>query len=169
MKLLFIALLMCSLTSYAQYNVGTEHKTAVRWKIDRNKWITGSLVFLAGASKGFNETLIFHYDQFQQRFPRADPQWFNPQQSWTNKYKNGIAANGAKFPLSTSVLVATTDQYHLDNFINKTAWMSTIMIKMSEGKKPFKYHLLDLLYYTACHQLGFALTYYPYRKDKTVH
>ena len=47
--------------------------------------------------------------------------------------------------------------------------MSTIMIKMSEGKKPFKYHLLDLLYYTACHQLGFALTYYPYRKDKTVH
>jgi hypothetical protein len=169
MKLLFVALLLPGLVSNAQYNIGAERKPDTHWKLDKNKLITGGLVFLAGASKGFNETLIFHYDQFQQRFPGADSNWFNPQRSWTNKYKDGDPTRGARFPLSTSILVMTTDQYHLDNFINRSAWLSTIMIKMSEGKKSFKYHLLDLLYYTACHQLGFALTYYPYRKDKPVH
>jgi len=169
MKLLFIALLMLSMASHAQYNIGAEHEVSTRWKLDKNKWITGSLVFLAGASKGFNETLLFHYDQFHQRFPNIHARWFNPQESWKNKYKNGDPAAGAKFPLSTTVLVATTDQYHLNNFINKTAWISTIMITMGEGRKPLKYHLLDLLYYTACNQLGFALTYYPYRKDKPAH
>ncbi|MFI5186817.1 MAG: hypothetical protein ACHQF0_08840 [Chitinophagales bacterium] len=169
MKLLLIGLLLFSLVSHAQYNVGAEHTVNERWKLDKNKWITGGLVFLAGASKGFNETLIFHFDEFLQRFPRADPQWFDPQQSWTNKYKDGDPTHGARFPLSTSVLVMTTDQYHLDNFINKSAWVSAIMIKMGEGKKSFKYRLFDLLYYTACHQLGFALTYYPYRRDKPIH
>jgi len=169
MKLLLIVLLIFSISSRAQYNIGAESRTYERWKLDKNKWITGSMVFLAGASKGFNETLLFHYDQFHQRFPRLNSEWFNPQVSWKNKYKNGDPSSGAKFPLSTTMLVATTDQYHLNNFINKTAWISTIMITMGEERKSFKYHLLDLLYYTACHQLGFALMYYPYLKNKPVH
>ena len=164
MKMLFIALLMCSLASHAQYNIGIEPKTISHWKMDKNKIITGSLVFMAGASKGFNETLLFHWDAFHQKFPKANPNWYNPQLSWKNKYKDGEPANGPKFPLSTTMLVATTDQYHLNNFINKTAWISTIMIKMGEGKKPFKHYLFDLLYYTACHQMGFALTYYSFAK-----
>jgi len=101
---------------------------------------------------------------FHQKFPHANPNWYNPQVSWKNKYKNGDPAQGAKFPLSTTMLVATTDQYHLNNFINKTAWISTIMIKMSEPRKSFKHYFLDLLYYTACHQAGFALTYYSFTK-----
>ena len=59
-----------------------------------------------------------------------------------------------------------TDQYHLNNFINKLAWGSAIVIKIGEGKKPFKQYLLDLLYYTLCHQAGFAATYYPFSKYK---
>ena len=169
MRLFFIGLLFPGLASNAQFKSEASHPSATRWKIDKNKWITGGLVFMAGASKGFNETLIFHYDQFQQRFPRANPEWFNPQDSWKNKYKNGDPSQGAKYPLSTTVLVMTTDQYHLDNFINKTAWTSAILIKLGEEKKSFKNYLFDLLYYTACHQLGFALTYYPFMKDKPVH
>jgi len=59
-----------------------------------------------------------------------------------------------------------TDQYHLNNFINKMAWASALVIKISDGKKPFKHYLLDLLFYTACHQAGFALTYYPFKDYK---
>src|SRR6185295_2218670 len=169
MKMLFIALLMCSLVSRAQYNIGVEPKKISHWRMDGNKAITGSLVFLAGASKGFNETLMFHWDAFHQKFPKANPVWYNPQVSWKNKYKDGDPANGAKFPLSTTMLVATTDQYHFNNFINKTAWMSTIMIKMSEPRKSFKHYFLDMLYYTACHQMGFALTYYSFTKTQRTH
>ena len=170
MKMLFLALLMCSLVSRAQYyNIGIEPKKISHWKMDKNKVITGSLVFMAGASKGFNETLMFHWDAFHQKFPNANPNWYNPEVSWKNKYKDGDPVNGAKFPLSTNMLVATTDQYHLNNFINKTAWISTIMIKMSEPRKSFKHYFLDMLYYTACHQMGFALTYYTFTKPLRPH
>lgn len=134
----------------------------LRWKLKGNKILTGGLVFVAGASKGFNETLQFHWSYFRKKFPKADPLWFNPAVSWKNKYKNNNRLEGPKFPLSTSVLVAFTDQYHLNTFINRLAWTSTVVIKIGEGKKPLKHYLLDLLYYTVCHQAGFALTYYPF-------
>ncbi len=138
----------------------------VKWTLTRNHMITGGLTFIAGASKGFNETLQFHWKEFHRQFPKANAQWFNPSISWKNKYRNGDSNAGAKYPLSTSVLIMFTDQYHLDNFINKMAWSSALVIKIGEGKKPFKNYLLDLLYYTICHQAGFALTYYPFSKYK---
>lgn len=134
-----------------------------KWKMTGNRWLTGGLVLLAGASKGFNETLMFHWKGFRHSFPKVNPNWFNPDISWRNKYKNGDPDAGAKFPLSTTVLVMFTDQYHLNNFINKAAWTSTVVIKVCEGKKPLKHYLLDFLFYTACHQLGFMATYYPFK------
>jgi hypothetical protein len=106
---------------------------------------------------------MFHWKGFRNSFPDANPRWFNPAVSWRNKYKNGNPDAGAKFPLSTSALVMFTDQYHLNNFINKAAWTSTVVIKIFEGKKPFKHYLFDFLYYTVCHQLGFIATYYPWK------
>ena len=167
MKLLLMGLLFFCLGANAQVDFYKTYKAPETWKMNGNRWITGGLVFLAGASKGFNETLMFHWDAFHRKFPGANTQWFNPNVSWKNKYENGDPEEGEKFPMSTTMFVMTTDQYHLDNFINRTAWMSTIMIKMSEGRKSFKNYLLDMLYYTACHQLGFALTYYPFSKNKT--
>jgi hypothetical protein len=134
-----------------------------KWKMTGNRWLTGGLVFTAGASKGFNETLMFHWKAFRHSFPKANPNWFNPDISWKNKYKNGNPDGGARFPLSTTVLVVLTDQYHLNTFINRVAWTSTVVIKIGEGKKPFKHYLLDFLYYSVCHQAGFALTYYPFK------
>ncbi len=83
----------------------------VKWKFKGNKILTGGLIFVAGASKGFNETLQFHWSYFRKKFPNANPLWFNPAVSWKNKYKNNNRLEGEKFPLSTSVLVAFTDQY----------------------------------------------------------
>ncbi|HEX7847191.1 MAG TPA: hypothetical protein VF476_15430 [Chitinophagaceae bacterium] len=134
----------------------------LKWRMTGNRWLTGGLVFIAGASKGFNETLQFHWSYFRKKFPNANPLWFNPAVSWKNKYKNHDRSQGPRFPLSTSVFVAFTDQYHLNTFINRMAWTSTLVIKIGEGKKPFKHYLFDALYYTACHQAGFALMYYPF-------
>jgi hypothetical protein len=160
---LVIALLLFGLTAQAQVTPQVNPDKPAKWHMNRNKYVTGSLVFLAGASKGFNETLLFHWKAFHHTFPNANSQWFNPNISWTNKYKDGDPDAGAKFPLSTSVLVMTTDQYHLNNFINKAAWTSALVIKIGEGKKPFKQYLFDFLYYSFCHQAGFALTYYPFK------
>ena len=138
----------------------------IKWKVTSNHLLTGGLIFIAGASKGFNETLQFHWKEFKRQFPNANTQWLYPVVSWKNKYKKGDPEAGAKYPLSTSLLIMFTDQYHLNNFINKAAWGSALVIKIGEGKKPFKYYLLDFLYYTMCHQAGFALTYYPFSKYK---
>jgi len=158
MKLIIVFLLV-GIIAQAQRNPDRPGK----WHMDRNKWITGSLIFTAGAAKGFNETLMFHWKAFHHSFPKASPQWFNPNESWRNKYKDGNPDAGAKFPLSTSLLAMFTDQYHLNNFINRVSWTSAFVIKIGEGKRPLKQYLLDFLYYSICHQAGFALTYYPFK------
>ncbi len=137
-----------------------------KWKITRNHLATGGFVFLAGMAKGFNETLQFHWKEFHRQHPGANTQWFYPTESWKNKYKNNDPEQGPKYFLSTSVLIMFTDQYHLNNFINKMAWGSALVFKLGEDKKPFKQYLLDFLYYGLCHQAGFALTYYPFSKYK---
>lgn len=133
-----------------------------KWKIDKNKIITGSLFLLSGSAKGFNETLQFNYGVFEDKFPGADDQWFDPKISWRNKYRNGHPDNGPRFFLSTSLLVMFTDQYHLNNFVHRVGIVSALVVKIGEGKKPFKYYLFDALYYAACYQAGFSVMYYPF-------
>ena len=135
-----------------------------KWKLTSNRRLSGGLVMLAGASKGFNETLMFHWKEFRRQFPGVNPMWFNPADSWRNKYKNGDPKAGAKFPLSTTALVMFTDQYHINTFINRMAWTSALVINIGDGKKPLKHYLMDFIYYSLCHQAGFALTYYPFQK-----
>ena len=145
---------------------GQDKDSKSKWKIDKNKKWTGALVFVAGSSKGFNETLQFNYPIFKRTFPGINDQWYDPKISWRNKYEGGNPDNGSKFFLSTSVFVMFTDQFHLNNFIHKVALMSALVIKLGEKKKPFKHYVFDLLYYTACYQAGFAATYYPFTSRK---
>jgi len=158
MRIITSLLLLASLTLQAQ----EKSKDKLKWKIDKNKIITGSLIFVAGGAKGVNETLQFNYKIFEKTFPGANKQWFDPKVSWRNKYEGGNPDNGAKYFLSTSVFVMFTDQYHLNNFIQKTAIMSALVIKIGEPKKPFRHYVYDLLWYTMCYQAGFAAAYYPF-------
>ena len=180
MKFLFIPLLLCALGSSAQFrsiNSKADEKRAAKkisigkekiivenwqtWKIDRNKIITGALIFTAGIAKGFNEGLQYRYKGFEALFPKANDQWFYPTFSFKNKYEDGDPAKGARFPLSTSVLVMFTDQYHMNNFIQKTALTAALVIKIGEGKKPLRHYVFDAIYYTLCYQAGFHAIYQP--------
>ena len=134
-----------------------------RWKLNGNRFLTGGLIFLSGIAKGLNETLEFNWHGFAAVFPKANPKWFWPQESFKNKYKDRDPEKGAKFPFSTSALVFLTDQYHLDNFIQRGAITAALVIKIGEGKKPFKHYLFDALYYTAAYQLGFGSVYYYFK------
>jgi len=158
MRIIITLLLLASFSLQAQ----EKSKNKLKWRIDKNKIITGGLVFVGGAAKGFNETLLFNYKIFEKKFPGVNKQWFDPKVSWRNKYEGGNPDNGAKFFLSTSAFVMFTDQYHLNNFIQKTAIMSALVIKIGAPKQPFRYYVYDLLWYTLCYQVGFAATYYPF-------
>lgn len=132
-----------------------------KWKLTNNKKWTGGLVFLAGAAKGFNEALQYKYNGFEEIFPRANDQWFYPTFSYNNKYKDNDPSKGPKFPLSTSLLVMFTDQYHLNNFIHHAALSTALIIKIGEKKRPLKHYLFDVLYYTVCYQAGFQALHAP--------
>ena len=134
-----------------------------KWKLDKNKYWTGGLMVLAGAAKGFNEGLQYQYNGFAKIFPEANKQWFYPGHSFRNKYKDGDPTKGPKFPFSTSLLVMVTDQYHLNNFIQRASITGALVIKIGEGKRPFRHYLYDVLYYTACYQAGFHSVYGPIR------
>ncbi len=140
--------------------------STAKWKIDRSRVFAGGLVFLAGLSKGFNETLQFHWKEFHRQFPHAKAQWYNPTLSWRNKYRNGDPEQGPKSFLSTSILIGFTDQYHLDNMINRLSWTGALVINIGGGKRPLRQYLFDILYYSACHYTGFATAYYPFSKYK---
>lgn len=160
MKLLFVLLLLPAIIRAQQTDFDN------KWKLDGNKRLTGGLIVLSGAAKGFNETLQFHWKSFRKSFPDANPRWFNPAESWRNKYENGDPNSGAKFPLSTSVLIMFTDQYHLNNFISRGALTAAIVIKLGDKKRRFGYYVKDFLFYTACYQAGWAATYLPFKYKK---
>ena len=71
------------------------------------------LITLGGMCYGLKETVTHHYGAFAERFPQANPLWWNPALSWRQKYEGGIQAQGAAFPGSTTVFVFVTDAYHL--------------------------------------------------------
>lgn len=187
MKLLFVPILFIAFSSQAQIDLGgplPQQMSAFpyapepaitgginpveirvqkknKWKLTKNKILTGSLVFTSGLAKGFNEALQYKYNGFEEIFPRANDQWFYPTFSYNNKYKNNNPAMGPKFPFSTSLLVMFTDQYHLNNFIHRASLTAALILKIGEGKKPLKHYLLDALYYTACYQVGFHAIHAP--------
>ena len=157
MRILTALLLFASLGLQAQEKISDK----LKWKIDRNKILTGGLVFVGGTAKGFNETLQFNYKMFEKTFSGANKQWFDPKVSWRNKYEGGNPDNGPKYFLSTSAFVMFTDQYHLNNFIHKTAILTALVIKIGEGKRPFRHYVYDLLYYTAWICVGILSFYRP--------
>lgn len=119
--------------------------------------IPSTTMFIAGAFNGVSQDLLFHYDQFQTTFPTANPQFWNPEISWTNKYKNGDPLQGAKFPGSTTLLVGTTDGYHA--MLSSRDIMIVTTIAISSKSRSWKHFLKKTALYTISYGLGFELTY----------
>lgn len=74
--------------------------------------ISAVAMFLGGMCYGLKETVTHHWSAFYERFPAADPFWWNPDVSWQNKYEGRIPAQGPAFAGSTTVFVFLTDAYH---------------------------------------------------------
>lgn len=129
-------------------------------KPKNNYIIIGTLALLGGAADGINQKISFHYDEFKARFPGADDQFWNPGLSWTNKYKNHDPTQGRRSFLSTSVLVWTTDGYHLTRFISHATTAGAISVKVINGsKKKWYIYAIEGIGYWIVNRVGFNLTY----------
>ena len=70
--------------------------------------LPSALSFCSGATWGLHEKTMHHWGEFHARFPNANPQFWNPEISWRNKYVDGnpeLGRNG-KF-------IYTSDAKHL--------------------------------------------------------
>lgn len=73
--------------------------------------IVGLLAALSGVSKAVKDTISHHYSQSV--FAQLDPQYWNPAESWKNKYQDWDAGQKEpRFLLATTWLVALTDAWH---------------------------------------------------------
>ncbi len=85
--------------------------------LDEYSWIEShapvmTIFFVSGLINGMREASSFHWEAFQQTFPDANPEWWNDDISWVNKYEDGDVSKGPDFPGSTTIFVFTTDAYH---------------------------------------------------------
>ena len=69
------------------------------------------LTILAGFSEAIMDTLQFHF--YKSPFTKYNPQFWNPQLSWRNKYIKGDPSLGPKFLGSTTIFVSLTDGWYL--------------------------------------------------------
>lgn len=118
------------------------------------------LPFLAGASWGLHETISHHWPAFERRHPGANAQWWNPAQSWRNKYRNKDPDQGR-----TGVPVQFTDAKHLLILAHNTMLFAAgVNIGFGRPKKWWQYTLDiggSLLSYTVGNFLTYNIIYRP--------
>jgi hypothetical protein len=116
------------------------------------------LCMLSGAFDGLAETLKWHYSQFNERFANANPAFWNPAISWTNKYKNGDYHQGEKFWQSSRAFVFTTDGYHLSRMFRNVFIISAIAFHISQ---PILFWQSSILFASAyfTYTIGFSVVY----------
>lgn len=123
----------------------------------KEELVPATTMFIAGAFNGVSQDLLFHYNEFESTFPNTNPQFWNPEISWTNKYKNGNPLDGAKFPGSTTIFVGTTDGYHA--MLSSRDIMIVTTIAISPKSRSWKHFLKKTALYTVSYGLGFHWTY----------
>lgn len=120
--------------------------------------ITLLLILIAGLANGLMDRISFHYHTIPKSW---NENYWNPQKSWKNKWKNGDAKQGEKFWLSSTFLVALTDGWHILKSV--MLMMITLAITINIEYQLTKYWLLNYtLIYTIVRSFfgaGFKILY----------
>lgn len=105
--------------------------TAISEPIDKPKiWTliaTFGLIVIAGAANGLMDRISFHYNTIPESW---NDQFWNPKESWRNKWKNGDHTQGERFPFSSTLLVGFTDAWHILKEIMITALCLALTINV---------------------------------------
>ena len=115
------------------------------------------MMIFAGVCEGTAETLKFHPDSFFHVFRRAKKEFWHPDISWLNKYKDGNPSNGPKFWQSTKSLVSLTDGYHLVRLIRN--WFIILAIIISPSLPAWYMYVAAFILLYLAFTVGFSLLY----------
>lgn len=81
--------------------------------------LASSLILIAGIAKGASDAIQFHFsNSFAKNW---NAHFWNPAESWKNKYKNNDPSQGEKFFGSTTIFVTFTDAWHTLQFFQDIA------------------------------------------------
>jgi hypothetical protein len=85
------------------------------------------LIFTAGMAKGVSDTLQFHYEKSV--FANIqNEQWWNPDISWKNKYRDYDNGDTREAYLgSRTLFVWLTDAWHLAQTIETLGWVLALL------------------------------------------
>jgi hypothetical protein len=122
-------------------------------------------MFAAGWLHATNEVSVHDYRRYAARHPNANPQWANPRISFRNKYADWPIDKSAAYFGSKTLLVWTTDAYHLRSTARNFLIAGNIGVSMSLYEKPnWKQILLQAAISWGCFALGTgsAHKYYDY-------
>lgn len=97
------------------------------------------LLLIAGAAEGVKDKILFHYER--SIFYVWDDEFWNPKNSWINKYINRDVSKGQSF--RGKYLTFTTDGFHLMKFIER--WSIYLGIFFIGFSWNFGFLLLSLL------------------------
>jgi hypothetical protein len=115
--------------------------------------------FTAGALEGQAETLKWHPHEFQKRFPGADMNWWNPELSWPNKYRNGDPQQGPAYFGSTTFLACSTDGYHMSRSTKNVIGLTGIILTPDIKGQRWYIYLIKAAMYSVAYTAGFHVTY----------
>lgn len=140
--------------------------------------VSGVVSGVSGYADGVREAVKFHYPAFKKEHPGVNDGYWNLNESWTNKYKNGDPAQGSKYFGSTTFLVGLTDGYHTMGTVRnitgavavialyweteKDWWTYTPWIRTKwdkPGKKPILAYPAEAALLFGCNRIGFTLAY----------
>lgn len=147
MKFTLLLLLLCTQFVYGQYNLKKNIPSI-------------TAMFVAGMADGLNQTITYNYKDFKRVFPHATNQWWSPQLSFRNKYKNGNPEDGAAYLGSKGILVFTTDGYHFTRMLEHLFIAGSIGLKIGfNEKQKWWVYVIEALEYWAVNRMGMVVVY----------
>lgn len=117
-----------------------------------------STTFAAGLFDGVKDALAHKYGRTVFNHWGWNDQFWNPDESWKNKYKNYPDDRSAKYFGSKTFLVGTTDAWHLAQTLELTSFTFSIMLYESPGKGKFWTKVLDFTLLKLAFSAGFHVS-----------
>ena len=157
-KIITILLILLSLNTFSQ-NKGL---FGFYDKKDKNQFfVICGLQLLSGVSRGYEQVVVYHYSTFKADYPHINDNYFNPQISWKNKYKNQDPNQGPAYFGSTNILVWTTDFKHLMDVVSDVPnYVSiTLPLTIQHGKINWKQIVARAITATLIREIGFNTVY----------
>ena len=96
--------------------------------IQLSQWVALGLIAIAGAANGIMDRIQHHYYTVPESW---NEQFWNPKESWRNKWKQGDHTKGERFLFSSTFLVGLTDGWHLMKSIMLSAIALSITLLLT--------------------------------------